>query len=256
MVKNLLYIVTLSIAFYACSKKETEKKKQLGYEIKNFRVESEGGCKADTLPCAYYEVSYPEFTGLDTAVKVMLKRRIDADVSMGNPEAEGQSMQQIGQGFISDYQDFINEMPEGAGGWHYTADVAVEILSDTLISLSVQEEYFTGGAHGGYGTYFINVNPATGADVTLENILKAGYNEPLRSLGEKIFRKVREIPDTASLNENYFEFADDKFELNQNYGFKKEGIVFFYNSYEIAPYAAGPTEVLIPYEELAAWLKK
>lgn len=256
MIKNLFYLTALSFAFYACSKKETEKKSQLSYEIKNFRVESAGGCKADTLACAYYEVSYPEFSGLDAAVKVMLKRRIDAGVSMSNPEAEGQSMQEIGQGFVSDFEDFVTEMPEGVGGWHYSADVAVEVLSDTLLSLSVQEEYYTGGAHGGYGNYFINVNPTTGADVTLDNVLKSGYNEPLRNLGEKIFRTVREIPDTASLNENYFEFPDDQFELNQNYGFKKEGIVFFYNSYEIAPYAAGPTEVLIPYDELTAWLKK
>ena len=64
-----------------------------------------------------------------------------------------------------------------------------------------------------------------------------------------------ELPDTASLNENYYEFPDDKFQLNQNYGFRKDGIVFYYNNYEIAPYAAGPTEVVIPYESVRTWIK-
>jgi Protein of unknown function (DUF3298)/Deacetylase PdaC len=255
MMRRLIYLVSLSLVVYACNRKEAEKKAPIRYEMKNFRVESEGGCKSDTLPCAYYEVNYPSFSGLDTAILVLLKGRIDTTVSMGNPEAEGKSMQQIGDGFINDYNDFVKEMPESAGGWHYSANVSVETLSDTLLSLSVQEEYYTGGAHGGYGTYFVNINPATGAEVTLDNFLKAGYNEPLRNIGEKVFRNVREIPDTASLNESYFEFPEDKFELNQNYGFKKEGIVFFYNSYEIAPYAAGPTEILIPYQALDSWLK-
>jgi hypothetical protein len=45
------------------------------------------------------------------------------------------------------------------------------------------------------------------------------------------------------------------FTLNDNYGFRKEGIVFFYNVYEIGSYAEGPTEILIPYERLEGWLK-
>lgn len=253
--KNLIFLVVPSVIFYACSIKPEEKKVQLSYEINKFSVESEDGCNADTIPCAYYEVNYPEFTGLDTVVETTLRKLIDAAVSMGNPEADGQTMKQIGEEFIKDYENFKKDIPDASGGWHYSANVTVEILTDTLLSLSTQEEYYTGGAHGGYGTYFININPSTGKEFTLNNLLKAGYDEPLTILAEKTFRKVREIPDTASLNENYFEFPDDKFQLNKNYGFKKEGIVFFYNSYEIAAYAAGPTEVLIPYEELREWLK-
>ena len=127
--------------------------------------------------------------------------------------------------------------------------------SDTLISITVAQDYYTGGAHGGAETYFINVNPKTGAEFTLDNLFKTGYQEALTNAGEQIFRKVHELPDTASLNENYYEFPDDKFQLNQNYGFRKDGIVFYYNNYEIAPYAAGPTEVVIPYESVRTWIK-
>jgi hypothetical protein len=86
--------------------------------------------------------------------------------------------------------------------------------------------------------------------------LKEGYEEKLTQLGEKAFRKERALTDTASLQKNYFEFPANKFTLNQNYGFTKEGIVFYYNSYEIAAYAAGPTEVIIPYEEIKGWLRE
>lgn len=251
------YVVcsVLSIALYSCSR-EAEKTAPVSFEMKTFRAESQGGCKSDTLQCAYFEVTYPEFSGLDTNVVSTIKQKMDAAVSLGNPESQGQSMQEIGEIFIKDYDDFKSEIPESFGGWHYTAKVNVEVLTDTLLSLSVNDEYYTGGAHGGSGVYFINLNPKTGAEFTLDNFLKPDYNEVLTTLGNRIFRETRELADTALLSDHYFEFPENKFELNKNYGFKKEGIVFFYNSYEIAPYAAGPTEILIPYEDLRDWIKE
>lgn len=240
---------------YACVKSGDGKKTEISYEIKNFRLESVEGCTSDTVDCAYFEVNYPQFSGLDTAVMRRLSKQMDAFVSMGNPEADGKTMREIGEGFIRDYQDFRNEIPDVSGGWSYTADITVEVLTDSLLSLTVKEEYFTGGAHGGYGTFFINIDPRTGADFTLSNLLRPGYEPTLSTLGEKSFRTVRELPDTASFMENYFEFPDDKFVLNRNYGFTKQGIVFYYNSYEIAPYASGPTEVVVTYDDLREWVK-
>lgn len=248
-------IVTVVLA--SCGRTPQEQPAQeVRFEMKDFRAESAGGCKSDTILCAYYEVSYPVFFGLDSAVAQELQKRIDASVSMGNPEMEGKPMQQIAAEFVKSFEDFQKEMPESGGGWSYQANVNVEVLTDSLLSLSVNEEYYTGGAHGGNGVYFISIKPATGNDFTLEHLLKPGFKEALTKAGEKAFRTARELPDTTSFRNNGFEFPDDKFVLNQNYGFKKEGIVFYYNSYEVAPYAAGPTEVLIPYEEIKDWLKE
>ncbi|HTE31513.1 MAG TPA: DUF3298 domain-containing protein [Chryseolinea sp.] len=252
---KLIVVICFCMFIFSCNKKNEPKKRQISYEMKTFRLESPNGCKSDTLPCAFYEVAYPVFSGLDSSVTNALQRRIDAAVSMGNPEAEGKSMKEIGGGFIEDFEDFKNEMKDISMGWHYSAEVAAEVVTDTLLSLSISEEYFTGGAHGGYGTYFISVRPSDGAEFTLSDFFKAGYEEPVTKIAEGVFRKVREIPDTASLNENMFEFPDDQFQLNDNYGFTKEGVVFYYNSYEIASYAAGPTEVVVPYESLKGLIK-
>ena len=253
--KYAFFALALGAILWNCKSPSEEKQKALAFTMENFRVESTGGCASDTLYCAYYEVNYPKFTGLDTAVSASLQKEIDATVSMGNPEAEGLTMRQIGEGFVQDFEGFKNDMPDASMGWHYEADVNVEVLTDTLLSLSVEESYYTGGAHGGHGTYFINVQPRTGAAFTLDNFLKTGYEESLTRMGEKVFRQEREIPDSVALGDTEFEFPDDKFKLNTNYGFKKTGIVFFFNSYEIASYAAGTTEILIPYDSLTEWIR-
>jgi hypothetical protein len=245
----------ICVVIFSCSTKKEETKTPVSFETKIFRVESKGGCTSDTLQCAYFQVTYPQFTGIDSPVVKIITRKVDAAVSMGHPESQGRSMKEIGEIFIQDYDDFKSEIPDAFGGWHYTAEVKVEVLTDTLLSLSINDEYYTGGAHGGSGVYFINVNPKTGAEFTLDSLLKPNYEDALTELGNKFFRQTRQLADTASLSENYFEFPEDQFTLNKNYGFRKDGIVFFYNNYEIAPYAAGPTEVLIPYDELKEWLK-
>ena len=246
----------LSLVLFSCATSNETKETPVSFELKTFRLESQGGCKADTLQCAYFEVTYPDFAGMQPEVSSIVRKKIDAAVSLGNPESQGQSMEEIGQIFIKDYDDFKTEIPDAFGGWHYTAKVDVEVLTDSLLSLSINDEYYTGGAHGGSGVYFINIDPRTGEEFTLDDLFKPGYDDALTNLGNKIFRQTRQLSDTSSLSENYFEFPEDKFQLNKNYGFTEEGVVFFYNSYEIAPYAAGPTQVLIPYKDLKEWIRK
>src|SRR5688572_33398779 len=99
---------------FSCTKTE-EKITPISFEYQTFRVESKGGCKSDTLQCAYFEVTYPKFTGLDTPVVKTVKQKIDAAVSMGNPESQGHDMKNIGEIFIQDYDDFKSEIPEAFG---------------------------------------------------------------------------------------------------------------------------------------------
>jgi hypothetical protein len=248
--KRLLLLTLSSFFLCCCQKSEEVSAPVVTYELTNFRIESQGGCRADSARCASYEVSFPVFKGLDSVVVQTLMKRVDASVSMGNPEAQGESMQMIGKKFVNDFDDFRKEMPDYGLGWYYEARVEVEVLTDTLLTLSITEEYFTGGAHGGHGKYFVNINPKTGADFTLDNYFKPDAREALRQIADRQFRRVHQLADTTSLQANMFEFPNDRFELSQNYGFTREGLLFYYNSYEIAAYAAGPSEVLIPYDSM------
>jgi hypothetical protein len=253
--------VTLAFLFaatlFSCAIKESKTfKPGITYTAEHFKLASKKCGIDSTAGCASYEVNYPVFSGLDAAVAHRLMTKINASVSMGNPEAHDWNMQRIAEDFIRGYEEFQTESPElGDGDWYYKADVAVEVLQDTLISLSIHDEYFTGGAHGGAGTYFININPKTGKDVSLDDVLRSGYRSHLIKTGEQLFRQVRELPDTTSFVEYGFEFPDDQFQLTDNYGFTGDGITFVYNSYEIGPYVLGPTTIVIPYEKLKDWLK-
>lgn len=256
MVRSLVVVLLIGVvAFFSCTNKENRSTSQLRYEMKTFRITSETDGDGDSSFSASYSLEYPVFTGLSPAVQDSVKKQISNAVDTGNPLADSLSFEAAGRKFIEDFNETKKEFPEDVMEWYYNAYVEVNIMSDTLLSLSASNESFTGGAHGGFGKYFINLNPATGAVIGLEDFLKPGYGEELRKSAEVEFRKSLELDETASFAEAGFEFPDDKFKLNSNYGFTENGIVFVFNVYEIAPYVLGAQEILVPYEKISKWIK-
>lgn len=253
--KNSLIVISVCIILSSCSGKKDEQSVNLDFSMKTVHVESFQGCAQDSIPCASFEVIYPVFSKLKPEVSERLQILINEGVAYDNPEAEGLSIEEMANQFTHDFEKFYTEFPENSTNWYFKTSFEVQLASDTLISLSANSEFFTGGAHGGYSIYFVNVDPANGNKVSLQTYLKAGFEDVLNEEGEKSFRQVRELKDEDNLAEQGFEFPNGKFTVNTNYGFRMEGIVFVFNSYEIAAYAMGPTEILIPWEVLVNWRK-
>jgi hypothetical protein len=254
--KYLIPVFIFSALLYSCNNtKKEEKKTEIKYEMKKFRLESKGGCSTDSLSCAYYEINYPVFSGLSQAVTDSLSMGIAKSVSTGNPEIDSISFQKDGEVFISEFESFVAESPDVTMGWSFDAKIEVLINGDSLISLVASNESFAGGAHGSYGTYFINVDPQTGKRISLSDLLKPGYEVALLKSGEEEFRKTLELPDSVTYSDAGYEFPNDVFQLNDNYGFTKEGIRFVFNIYEVAPYVLGAQDFVIPYEKIKDWLK-
>jgi len=61
-------------------------------------------------------------------------------------------------------------------------------------------------------------------------------------------------PD-ENLEEAGFWFNEGNFKLNDNFLITTDGLKFFFNSYEIGPYAIGTTELLIPFSRIKNILK-
>jgi hypothetical protein len=246
-------LIVLAGITFSCSQFSKREESKTGFEIKTFHAESEN-CKSDSSLCATFDVSYPVFPQLDTAIQQIIADRLNATLMTGQ-EGTTLSVEEAGRNFIADFSKTKAEMPEFSMAWYFKSLSKVLINSDTLISIQTDVDVFTGGAHGMYSTSFVNIDPKNGALYLIDSFLKPGYQEYLNELGLEEFRKEQELADTTSLEDAGFTFPENRFQLNENYGFRKEGIVFFYNSYEVAPYSMGPTEIIIPYEKLSGWFK-
>ncbi len=132
---------------------------------------------------------------------------------------------------------------------------SVNIVNDTIIALNVYMDNYEGGAHPIYANNYKNINLNNFSIITEDDIFVDGYKEKLTEiiktkLLETSFKDYITEETTEEDIKSYFNDFD-KIAPNGNFLILDDGIKYIYNPYEIAPYAAGNFEVLIPNSELS-----
>ena len=147
--------------------------------------------------------------------------------------------------FDQEYKYFKDQFGESNIVWEASFSGEVTYQSSNIISVAINSYINSGGAHGNSNITFFNFD-------SYGNLLqfKDLFNSKKALLD---IVKTRFYNETKSRNIKYF-FNED-FDLPKNIGFNDDGIMFFYNVYDIASYADGITEFTIPYHNLAALLR-
>ena len=123
-----------------------------------------------------------------------------------------------------------------------------------ILSYCVERYVYTGGAHGSNFRQFINYNLQTGEQIDEEQLFAENYQEPLTQL---LLQYMVEQNDEIALIQDLQEagYNVDAIHPNDNFYLAEEGITYVFNPYDIAPYALGETEILIPWSALQNILK-
>ena len=159
--------------------------------------------------------------------------------------------------FFDDYQetnggDFDPEMSY-AYNWEETTDHAVILNEQGVICTSVNWYAFTGGAHGNFATAFKTYDMESDRFIKLKDIFMPGYELTLSKMLEKMIRERDNIPEDQSLTDAGM-FVEEMLPT-ENFYLSRSGIYFYYNVYEIAPYAGGPTELYLSFSDIKTLLK-
>jgi hypothetical protein len=247
-VLSILISILSSLIFFGCGDNDYEKAK-VKYGMKRYEKNSE---QCDSTHCAKIQFNYPWIKGafndqVKDSIKKYIKNTLLENYSHESPSATLDSMAWV---FFKDYQETTNEFSEYKLSWELNNTISVIYNDNSIVSFQSEFYHFTGGAHGNGGNYFTNFNSRDGKRLALSDLLVSGYEKELKDIAEKIFRKDKELSHDVNLEEAGFWFVDNKFSLNENFGIKNEGLVFYFNSYEIAPYSMGSTEFLIPYSDI------
>lgn len=256
--KNLCLLTCIAMALASCQwgvpknkPDNTPFKDTLKFSYKTIKERAaDCGNKPDSA-CTVVKITYPVFDSAKT-----LNDTVSAKLTMmfamdGKADS---SVEAMTKNFLKSYADFKKTDPRT--NMFFTLEDSVKVLrQDTsFTTLQVKGYTYTGGAHGGSFIGFINWDTKAGKNLTLDDVFAPGYQDKLKAIAEKNFRKDEKLSETASLKDNYF-FKDDKFALNTNFLVTPLGIKFLYNQYEIKPYAAGITELFIPYAQIKSLLR-
>ena len=125
----------------------------------------------------------------------------------------------------------------------------ITYLDDRYCCILTEGYEYTGGVHGmPFREYFV-FDMESGERLTLAEIVENPVEELQQMVGTA-FRKLAEETNFAFEAPEDLEFVvADSVSYESPFFLTEEGIAFYYTPYEIAPYAAGFPQVVIPYEK-------
>ncbi|MDW8800326.1 DUF4163 domain-containing protein [Clostridium sp. A1-XYC3] len=131
-----------------------------------------------------------------------------------------------------------------------SADYYISYNEKNILSITSTYYQYTGGAHGSTLMETSNVNLKTGEKIALKDLFKDGVNYK-KLITEEIKKQI--VSDDRFYSDA--SAALNTISDNQSFYIAEDGIVIYYQSSEIAPYAAGIPEFKIPFSMLKDSLK-
>jgi hypothetical protein len=206
----------------------------------------------DNVYDANISVTYEKATGaseLSKRINFKVEEAIIATLSF--PEKKT-SLEAVLDDFNSEYLNFKKDYPEDEEPlWELHIETEISYHSQDVITIAISTYEFKGGAHGNDKIKFLNLDAKTGYLLTQSDIVDT--SEDFIKLAQTYFLKNLKTKNEQLKMEDYF--FGEAFQLPENIGFSNDGLVLLYNVYEVASYAQGYTEFVIPFEEVNSYLK-
>lgn len=123
----------------------------------------------------------------------------------------------------------------------------VQLYTKQLLVYRIDYNEYTGGAHGIYMSSFLNMNLQTLSPIRLDDLFVNDYSEALTDLLWNQLMADNKVTSRQELEDMGY-VTTGNLEPTENFYLGKEGITFYYNVYDIAPYVMGPVTITLPYE--------
>lgn len=237
--KKIISIFIFALVILACNKDV-----KLKFEPQHIEKSTE----------ASIAINYPKAIG-KKAVAEKINQHIEHVIAtqmnmVDTPENEISVSEAVSQ-FDAEYKAFKKDFQDSSQKWEVKVDGEVVHDSPEIICVSLKSYIDTGGAHGNGGITYLNFNPETGAALHLNDIIS--NQTQFKKIAEKAFKDQTQPKDSKETIEDFF--FGEGFQLPSNIGFTKDGLVLLYNNYEIASYAQGITQIVLPYDQVKELLR-
>ncbi len=146
---------------------------------------------------------------------------------------------------------YAKEDGEGnVGAWYsYYKGIEghVQYYRGDLLVYRMDFNEYTGGAHGIYMTSFLNMNLQTLMPIRLADLFVPDYEMYLTDLLWNQLMADNNVATHEELEEMGYTSTGD-LAPTENFYLDTDGITFYYNVYDIAPYVMGPVKITLPYD--------
>lgn len=261
MKRTLLPLATcIILGAVACKREAPATSQDIKVERRQYEQKVGDGCDQpagdEPRNCVQIELSWPEVTQGSDALKKAVDTWASAFLSgilspeSSEEEAAAISLEIAAKRFIADHEQFLTDAGESVMGYWTAESYDTVLLNDgKYLTLQLNSYVYAGGAHGNSYAAVSTFDAQTGKQLTWDDLVTD--QAAVLALAEQKFRE-----EQAEAFSDGFDFGDIfTFVLPASYGLAEDGIYFFYNPYEVAPYAMGSTPFTIPFSELGDLVK-
>ena len=261
MAKHLTLLLAAFMLFSCGKDKKNNDEEPLTEETPVLAFTTKTYYKKTSLPCDDYcpsvSIKVPEAENVPVvadSINNKVFNTVRGIVYFGETPYKAANYEDLMASFMGSYEELKKEFPDDVmTGFEAKINGSVDYKTDSIINIKLNNYTFTGGAHGYEGNRSLIFDAKTGKSLKYEDIFTDV--SAFRQYAEKKFREKFKIPAGKSINATGLLFEDDKFALPLNIFFKENGLLLFYNSYEISSYAEGQKELFLPYSEIDEFLK-
>jgi hypothetical protein len=150
---------------------------------------------------------------------------------------------------VADFKNNLTQMPPTPLSVSSSFDVKYELLSPAGNIFSIKFDtmgYVSGAAHPYHLSYTFNYDLEKGNDVALSDLFLQGADY-LGTISQYCAAQL----STRDIDfKDFSQGADPTPENYKNWNITSNGLMITFDEYQVAPYAAGPQVVTVPYSEL------
>lgn len=193
----------------------------------------------DGVTVLTYQIEYPEFKSSVYKKSLIVINKFYKDKAL---EYQKYIQTTLFQMAVEQYLDDIeNGYPVRVFGAGDIFKITYNMVC--ILSLYFDRYEYTGGAHGITIRSSQTWNLQTGQMIKLSELFDCLYDYK-RYIKDKIIEQIKKDPDIYF--DDYENLVEQTFNVNSFYCTSK-GVVVYFQQYDIAPYASGIREFLIPY---------
>lgn len=254
--KTYLPISILALALCACSGAKHDDGNS-AFEVKN-AVYADSTTLDNQTSLVSIEVQYPEGNGeASKAINSWIAKHIGAPQSL-----DGQPMdkvvKQVGEAYLDTVKTATASLKEQgmnpAPAFYFIYSVDTTYTTPTLVSYQANAYAEVGGAHGLSQFSSAVFDRSNGKELGYALFKSDKLDEVKQLVIEGLEKQYFKVDSLEALAPRLL-VAPDKLGLPTNPPFLiKEGVVFRYQPYEIAPYSEGMPGCILSYEQLRPYL--
>lgn len=211
----------------------------------------------DCSTCPKVSINVPEVLGNSKVAENINNSISEEIISMllfeEKEDIEVTTIAKAIESFNRGYTEMTELYDDEGESWEAKITGRVTYEDKNTLTIAIDSYLFTGGAHGYSSGRFLNFDKKKGSELEVWQLFND--KDDFTQFAESKFREQEKIPKEKPINYTGFMFDRDSFYLPENIGLTKKGIQLLYNQYEVASFADGPIELVLPYDESAKYLR-